>query len=330
MSSPPVYLFLGPEQGEKREHIRQLLQSHSDLERFVYYGFETSIQEVIPTLRNPSLFQNTTAVEFRSAELIKKKADIEELAAYVKSPSATGILILSSDETRVDRKLDAAVPKANKKIFWEMFEDRKRGWLTNYFRKQGHRLTETGAEELLDMVANTTDEMRAEADKLCMFFPKGSEIDASDIEQYIYHSKEENVFTLFDRVSAGDLEGSLEILRKILLSSESNPVQILGGLLWQFRRLRTLKELLEAHYDRSEAFRAAGIRGKRSQTHYMQGVRTYTVEDLDRITVLFADYDAALRSSASGMQELMVELFLYYLIVRKGRTPEVDLQVRRD
>lgn len=330
MASPQVYLLLGPEAGEKREHIERLTEPHADAERFVRYAFETTIQEVLPILRNPSLFQSETIVEMRNAELIKKKSDIEQLAEYVKNPSATGVLILTSDETRVDRKLESAIPKSNRRVFWEMFDDRKKGWLTAYFRKRAMNLTDAGAEELLDMVANTTDEMRAEADKLCLFFPEGATIDEADIERYIYHSKEESVFTLFERVAAADLEGSLEILHKLQLASDSHPVQILAGLLWQFRRLRALKELLEARYNRQEALQTAGIRGKRSQAHYLTGASTYSLQDLERILVLIADVDAALRSTAGGLQGVHMELFLYYAIERRGRVPERDLESIRE
>jgi DNA polymerase-3 subunit delta len=326
MSARHIHLLLGPEAGEKREHIQRITQSLGDADRYVRYAFETSLTEVLPLLRNPSLFDSATIVELRNAELLKKKADIDMLGEYAKGSSEGGMLILTSDETRVDRKLEAVVPKANKKIFWEMFEDRKKGWLTAYFRKRGMVLTDGGAEELLEMVANTTDEMRAEADKLCLFFPQGSRIDESDIERYIYHSKEENVFTLFERVAAGDLDGSLEILHTVQLAGDSHPVQILGGLLWQFRRLQTLRGLLDARYDRGEALRTAGIRGKRSQGHYLNGARTYTGDDLERILVLFADTDAELRSTPAAVHAVQMELFLYYVIIRRGRTPEPELE----
>ena len=77
-------------------------------------------------LQSESLFTPATCVVYKSAELIKKKEDIEYLASWInsvtpnpknKTPRDSAVLILVSDETSIDAKITKLIPKENQKIF---------------------------------------------------------------------------------------------------------------------------------------------------------------------------------------------------------------------
>ena len=74
----------------------------------------------------------------RNAELIKKKEEIELIASWAGAADQDGgsYLVLVSEEIGVDKKIEALVPKQNKKIFWEMFENRKEQWIVDFFRRE--------------------------------------------------------------------------------------------------------------------------------------------------------------------------------------------------
>ena len=99
----------------------------------------------------------------------------------------------------------------------------------------------------------------------------GHHIGLENVEQYIYHSKEENVFTLFDRICERELTEAEEVLDKILLSREADATQLAGGLLLQFRRLAGFKRMLADNYEAAEAFPKLRIFSKKNQKTYIEG-----------------------------------------------------------
>ena len=327
MTESRAFLLLGPEVGEKGDFIETLKEKITERcgeppEESVYYPFETTIGEVIALLRNGSLFARHRLVTYRDAHEIKRKEEVSLLVDYLGSPAADATLLLVSDETQVDKRITKAIPDGASRIFWEMFENRKRSWITSYFARQGLSISQDATELLLDLVENNTRDMRLECERLALFFGKGKKIEVGDVETYIYHSKEENVFTLFDRIADADFPASLSTLHSILLSGEGNGIQLIAGLLWQFRRLLSAKCLLASRFGSEEVWMKLGIRSKRSQRSYAAGLSNYSLEDLRRIMVLVAHYDGRLRTVRSDLQPLLLELFLYYCIVRKGLQAE--------
>jgi len=326
-----VYLLLGPEAGEKREFvdsIRAAIEKRTGEkpEETRFYPFETSTHEALAYIQNGSLFSAHRLVTIDSAEQLKTKDDIEPILSYCRNPSEEATLILLSDQTQVDKRLSAAVPQEHRKIFWEMFDNQKLGWVVSYLRRAGCSISADGAGLLLELVENNTQELRLECDRLALFFGRDHEIQVEDIENFIYHSKEENVFTLFAQVAAADLSSSLEILQKIMLGNDGYPVAIMAGLTWQFRRLLALKLLLEERYALQDAFQRANIRGKRTQKDYEAADRNYSRDSLERILVLASRYDAQFRRTGSNLHPLLMQLFLYSVIVRKGAEPEPHIQ----
>jgi DNA polymerase-3 subunit delta len=141
------------------------------------------------------------------------------------------------------------------------------------------------------------------------------------VETYLYHSKEENVFTLFRAVVDRDLEASAELLRKLLLSSDNSPQSIVAGLLWQLRKLHSLSTLTSRNYSLEEACRTAGIRGKRNQRLYGDALSAFDGEAAERMLVRATEADADLRKYNSRVHELLLDRLLYSIIVDAGRAP---------
>lgn len=323
-----VYLLLGPEAGEKEQFLLKLKETvkketGGDMEESRYYPFETSMADVVSGIRNGSLFSSHKWVVIPQVELVKRD-EASILGEYCAKPSedATMVLISENGERDIAKAISKHIPKAQIKMFWELFENQKQNWVRSFFRQRNIRIDEETVELILELVENNTQELRRECEKLVLFFGESREISHDDVEQYLYHSKEENVFTLFDRFAAGELTQALEVYKKIGLSGESQPVQLLGGLLWQFKRLLALSLLLEDHVPFEEACRGQKIIGKRMQRIYRQALQHYNSRDLERIVALAAKTDGDLRGGRSDAQGLAFEMFLYYAMVKKGRLPE--------
>lgn len=327
MSSSASYLLLGPETGEKERFVAQLRAEKEKAageppEVSSFYAFEIGPAEVVSLLRNGSLFSTHRVVLYKGVDSLTRKDELEPLLAYLGSPNPEVTLILTAETTSVDRRLEQAHTGEQKKIFWELFENQKRGWIAQYFRQAGLRVEPEATLLLLELVGNTTDDLGRECGKLVQYLGKGATVDEQAVETYIFHSKEENVFTLFDRIASGDLPSSIETLQSILLSGDSNPIALLAGLLWQFRRLHQIEMLLHENYELQEACVKVGVRSKRSQKSYAEAVRHYALADAEAIISLLARFDGEVRAIRSDLQPLLLEIFVYCSVARKGKALE--------
>ena len=322
----PVHLFLGPEEGQKAEAIEKItselasrLGEAPEIHRF--YASESRMPEIVGILKNKSLFAKHRLVITASAELIKRKEDVDSCLQYIESPAPDATLVLVSSElTReIHAKIAAAVPKTAQRVFWEMFDNQKSGWIQNFFKQKKISIDENAVDFLLDMVENNTRDLRTECERLSLFFGPGTSIGLDDVEHYIYHSKEENVFTLFDRISLRDFISAEEILEKIMLSKETDATQLVSGLLWQFRRLGSLEMLLAENYDPSEALAKLKITAKKAQRTYADACKKFTRAELEGIILLLAEFDSRFRTVKADFHAVLLHLLVYYIVVRGGQ-----------
>jgi len=324
--SGDTHLLLGPEEGEKSAFIEKLKEgltakngSPPEVTRF--YGGDSRAADVMLCLSNKTLFSQHRLVIYSAIEQVKRAEDVALILEYLGAPStdATLVLTTASFAGEVDRKVVTAIPKERQKIFWEMFDNQKQGWIVSYFRQKKIAIDPGAVEYILEMVENNTRDMRTECERLALFFGSGATINLSDVEQYIYHSKEENVFTLFDRLCEREFAGAEEVLEKILLSREAEATQIISGLLLQFRRLASLQRLQAQNFEVSEAFSRLRIMSKRNQRTYLEGTRRYSAADLRNIRLLLAAFDERLRSVRSDLHALLLHLLVYYIVQRAGQ-----------
>ena len=77
MAFAHVYLFAGPEIGERNSAVESLRQQArrtlQTLDEYTFYAHETSVSDVVGLLCNESLFAAARFIVLKNAELIKKK-----------------------------------------------------------------------------------------------------------------------------------------------------------------------------------------------------------------------------------------------------------------
>jgi DNA polymerase-3 subunit delta len=324
-NKPSVYLLLGPEMGDKEEYITQLKtafagQKGREPEVFKYFPYDINMVDVISLLNNGMLFSEYKVVIIESIHDLKK-SDLNALLEYCRNPSSLSTLILCSDQVKSpDSRLEKAVPPENKKIFWELFENQKKGWIVNFFKKHDITLEEDALDFLVEVMETNTKNMRMECARLADFFDRGTRIKYGDIENFIYHSKEENVFTLGDRIMQRDFMQAMEILQKILLSKDDDPVRIISGILWQVRLLLAFETQLEQGFRAEEIFARLKVKGKRRQAVLFEGRKNYSKSELELIIILTAQFEVLLRSMGQELHSLLLELFLYAIIIKGGKS----------
>lgn len=328
----PVYLFTGPEFGERNDAVEQLKKQaekkFGELDYHLLYAGDTSVSEVLGLLENGNLFSSARFIVLRNAESIKQKEDIARLGDWVKTITAQKAddawLFLVSDETAVDKKLEALVPKENRRIFWELFDDRKEQWVRDYFRKNGFGVEDAAVEAILNMVENNTEALRTECSRFFICLEKGHTVTVADVEAILAHNRTENAFTLFDALADSShepsqrLEEALEILQKIRHSKESNAIQLLAGLSWSFKKLREWQSLFQDSSPSDFDLKTHGFGSKKVQGKYRMASRVWKLPQTSLIVSSIAAADMQIRSGGTAAEETVLQGLLYSIVMHCG------------
>lgn len=330
-----AYMLLGPELGEKSQRLQAIrgeLKSefNSDPEIHRFYPFEALEGEVTSTLTNNSLFADHRLVILSQAEDLSS-SQVSELETYLNNPTESATLVLISAQNRLSNKLTSLIPKNNVLIFYEMFENRKVDWLRNLFAQNKSSITLDAAELLLELVENNTQELRSTSLQLIQFATNEGETTVSEksVEQFIKHTRSESVFSLFEQLIDGTYERALSILATLLDSQEGQAISLIGGLLWQFRRLTSLHELVEAQEPLESAFSKVAVMGKisaikrkRDQQSYANALKRYSLENCRSIIARLAEYDIRVKEEGTEFQKLLLEQLVGVIMRHKGNAPQ--------
>lgn len=309
----PVWLLTGPEIGERNAALAEIKKTAArsgELDSHSLYAGDVRMGEVVSLLQNGSLFASARFVVVKNADEIKKKEDVDMLTQWIAASAGVddATLVLVSDEIGVDRKIESAVPKERKRVFWELFESRKEQWISAFFRKEGYEVDDAAIASILDLVENNTDALKTACSRLTLFFPRGHRVTEDDTLSFLSHDREESPFTLFDTMTEGDLAGSLEIVSKLSLSRESSPVQTIAGLSFCFRRLADWHRLADSGMTDEFSLKKAGFASKKAVTQYRAAAKRWDASAVSRVLALLANADGELRSSSQALHTVVMDL----------------------
>ncbi|MDR1867835.1 MAG: DNA polymerase III subunit delta [Treponema sp.] len=307
------YLFLGPEIGEKQEKIAGIRKQLKNAEETVFYAGEDSVYALLAVMQNGALFAEARLFCIRDADLIKKRDETEALAAYLQAPQDNTTVIVISEEITISKVIERAIPPANKKVFYELLEQKKEAWIESFFRRNKRSITHEAVETILELVENNTAALNQECSRLLLFFSEDQSIDHEQVEQLFAHTRSESAFTLFSRIACNDFSKSIETVRTLLESKES-PQAIMAGLAWCFRKLRDYLLLCETHEPTDSELRSIGLLSPKARTDYAAARRYYSCEAVDYCLAYTAEYDVLIRSSGNALESILMDKYLYTIV----------------
>lgn len=319
----PVVVVGGPETGRRNEFIAQLRKQcvrewRSEPEDHRLYAHETPVSTLLDLLLNGSLFSAGKFVQYLGADQVKAKADVQALVSYIRKPADSTVLVLVSDGLGVDKSIEEALPKDDRRVFWELSADELAGWVRGFFREASLTIDADAVDALLELVDNNTSALKSDCSHLALFFPAGSTIAADDIEQYVAHNRSEDSFSLFDRMATGNFEQSLETLGTILADRDGSGIGVLGGLLWSFRRLASLHAALAGGTPFEQAARSLRITRRATMATYNSARRLWPADVCRRLIAFGVETDARMRSMGQTREKVLLELYVYACVVARG------------
>lgn len=318
-------MFLGPELGEKQDVIETIRGNLTKKygappEETSFYASDTPSASITAFLLNGALFSESRLIFIKNADALKKKDDVSALVDYIKTPASDTTLILISDSISIDHSISRAVEdgstKNAKRIFWELFDNKKPDWVRSYFRRGGFSIDEDAIDAILELVENNTDALRRECSRLMLF--AGGEnvakpaIKVADVEKWLSHTRSESAFTLFSALASGNLSKSLEIMNTLLAAQEM-PVSILSGLTWCFKQFRDYCEIAALGPVSDVELKKINIKTPKGRRDYANAKHTFGLNAADSFIALSAEYDIKVRTSGAGMENILLNLYLYKL-----------------
>ena len=305
-----AYILLGPELGKKQDALSAIKKKTPAAEEFVFYYGETSAGAICDIIQNRGLFAEKQIVIVKNADTVKKKDEVELLASCIKNMDENTSLVFISDELKIAAGLEDAVPKANRQVFYEMFEREKSEWVKQFFIKEGINLEKDSISAVLELVENNTEALRRECSRLVYFLPKDSPVKPQEIEKWLSHNREESAFTLFSRIAAGDISKALESV-SVMLAAKESAQSILAGLAWCFRKLIDYLSLLETQTDINPfELKKIGLSSPKAKDDYTAASKRYSIDGAEGCLALTAEYDILLRSPVAPLGNILMDMYI--------------------
>ena len=234
----------------------------------------------------------------------------------------TYLIMLNETNEKIPNSLINLLTPDQHIVFWEMFDNQKPIWIRQQFRKEGFYIEDNAINFIIDTVENNKAQFENVIQNICTFLKlnpsKGNLIDKNLIEYFLYHSKEESAFTLYQALLEGNLEKSLGILEKIFYTEDE--LVLLNGLLWSHRRFLAALDMNENQNMAEEAiFKELNIKIKRVKDEISKGLKRYNFSDMCFMTYYILELDYYLKTLPEDLKLVKLQEFLVRFIYGSNR-----------
>lgn len=185
------------------------------------------------------------------AKPLESKRDdaLEAVIEYLDKPNQRTVLVITSAGLKGTHRLVKAAKKLSgngsivERKFEAASEDTAVGDLLAEAARRELPLARAGAEALVAAVGTTLSELLPALER-ALAYSGGVRVERVHVEAVVASTREANVFDLTDAIGRGQHVRALEILARMFHTGEKDSGQamrLLGMLLWQTRRLCTVK-----------------------------------------------------------------------------------------
>lgn len=296
----PAYLVVG-EDALKRDtvmkRLRARLSSMGDLSFNAdeFNGETAAGADIVAACNTVPFASPVRLVEVRAADKLKK-ADAEELVAYLGAPSETTVLALVSEKLAKNTRLYKAVAKLGKTAVIDC-APLKRYELPKMVRSMavGHgvTLTEGAAAKLVDLVGEDTVHLDSELKKIALAHRGADAVNEHEIMGLVSRTAEVKPWEFVDAFSARDARKCLLYLGRM---ESVSPHALIAMCTSRLRELVCARSMVERGNPRGVAA-ALKMPDWRCKNH-AAWARGFTAAELRAAIVSARDAERAMKSGA--------------------------------
>ena len=334
-----------------RDQCRQALLEHlvpADLRDFSLHDLDlsdVSVAEVLDRARTPSLMAPFQVFFVRGVkELYGRGSHADEFAAieaYVKDPNPAAVLIFVADHISIPadaRRMELQDKDRYERIretlgeYCGMVElarvDESDGirWVIDQAQKEGVKVEQDAARELVDALGADMMLVSRELEKLILFTGEKKHITLGDVETMVLAAKQRSLYELTDAISAKDKTRALAVLDALLSTGDGDDAAI-GHLYMLARTFRQMLVILEKNVRDSRAIWQALWQGFRlppfaAEDVIRQARRYKSRRELTRALRLIARADFSLRTNPPSKRLVLENLVIHLCEEPKPATAE--------
>jgi DNA polymerase-3 subunit delta len=233
----------------------------------------------------------------------KTREDIvEALGKYFESPAPFSVLLFEA--STMDRRQKYSKLLAEHALFVELTigGESAASLVTQMATDCGAEIERDAALLLADILNSEPSRMRIEIEKLATYVEKGQPITTTHVEELVVAARKNTVWQLADMLATRRRDSALAFLDNLLREGEE-PIGLVGGITWMYRKLMEARDL-PAGTSGFQAARALGMNPAAAETAVRQAHRI-PKKDLLAGLVALAEADSQLKSSNPNPRALM-------------------------
>lgn len=274
----------------------------------LFYGDEASGSDIQNSVAAVPVFAPRRLVVVKSAEKLTAR-DGDLLLDCVQNPVESTTLVFVSSKLDGRLKFSQALMRAAVVVDCSPLRDAQlTPWIAREAERMGLRLEDRAAHVLQEACGASLYGLRRELEKLASYVPSDRSVTVADVHLLRGVDPSASVFDLTVAIAEGDRGRVLSILARNLEAGEA-PLRILGSLVWQYRRLWKVQELLANSGREGEAARSLRMDPRKVRPF----LERFPEAHLQHALRLFLETDAKLKGGSGSRPRMVLEGLLLQL-----------------
>jgi DNA polymerase-3 subunit delta len=312
----PLYLLFGEEEFLVQEAVDLIISTvvdpgTRDFNFNTVYCKGASGNEIVNLCQTLPFMAERRLVIAKEIEALKT-ADLDELLAYLQSPSPSTCLVMISNQPKYEKKpVIAAVEAAGSVVrFFALLDKDMQGWIESWVRRRGLSIQRDAVQYVLQTLGNDLQAVNNELEKTVIYVKDRKTITYEDVKAAVGDFREYTPFDLAAALGAKKREKAFLILSRLVQEGES-PVGLLGSIAWNFRRLMTAKAMELEGMGPDEIMKKLKPQVIFHQAAaFKEQMRSYSLDELETAIEVLLNADRALKSSGLSGRMILERMIL--------------------
>jgi DNA polymerase-3 subunit delta len=221
------------------------------------------------------------------------------LEPYFENPSPTSTVIFIADDLNGVRKMGKFMRSHTTAVeFVPLSDGELVNWARDEFKKAGAEIDAPVLNEFVSRIGPDVRRLTNEVEKLATASLPETRITHELVEQLVPNVREVDHFRLTDAIVEGKRGAAMSMLAKAL-DDGAEPLQLLGLIAYNYRRLLMAKDMMERGVERREVASVVKLRYS-DQEPFLAAARRVDIKKLISSVQKLAKTDLAIKTSLGG------------------------------
>tara|TARA_A100001015_G_scaffold84542_1_gene93931 strand:+ start:1438 stop:2445 length:1008 start_codon:yes stop_codon:yes gene_type:complete len=219
----------------KKLEEKLISNNNREFDLRLLYGKETSVSEILETVKSYPMFGEKQLVIVREAQYLNK--EIKLLLPYLENPLSQTVLVICYVNKTLDpkNKIYKYVSNNSKVIECkQLYESQVHNWISSEAKKLNLNLDPKSIMLIYTNIGLDLEIIQKALEKLSFRSNSQNTIKVEDVEKYIGFSKEYNNFELQNSIGEKKFDKSIFIINQMFEKDNKNPIKSTLSLLHNF------------------------------------------------------------------------------------------------